>query len=60
MTPRRPAKPAPKARELEVPAHWLAEDRATLVGQRCGVVSTLLRVEADGATVYSVQLGRGR
>lgn len=54
----RPVKPAPKPRELEVPAHWLAEDRATLVGQRCGVVSTQLRVEPDGATVYRLQLGR--
>lgn len=47
-----------RVRALPVPEPWLAEDRATLVGQRCGVRSTSCRVEPDGTAVYSMQLGR--
>lgn len=58
MSQRRQPRLAPAVTALPVPEHWLAEDRATLVGQRCGVRSTDLRVERDGTVVYRMQLGR--
>ena len=57
MSPRRQPRLAPAVTALPVPEPWLAEDRATLVGQRCGVRSTELRVERGGTVVYRVQLG---